>query len=92
MRNFILLTFLVPILVSCSSPVVTKSEFERIKPGMSYNELEIIIGAPGVEVSRSEVPGKPKTVTYNWKNSDNSNMTATFIDGKLTNKVESGLK
>ncbi len=69
---------------------VTMAEFSQIKPGMSYEEVEAIIGSPGEEMSRSELAGFT-TVMYVWKNATGSNMNAMFQNGALVNKAQFGL-
>jgi type II secretory pathway pseudopilin PulG len=71
--------------------VVTKAEYDRLTPGISYSEARSIIGASGEELSRVEIPGAPVTVVYSWQNKDGSNMNATFQDDKLTVKAQFGL-
>jgi hypothetical protein len=70
---------------------VTLSEFTRVSTGMSYVEVEKIIGFLGTEQSRSELAGIT-TVMYSWKNDDGSNMNAMFQDGKLVTKAQFGLQ
>lgn|SRR5665213_2309809 len=70
--------------------VVTKAEYDRITTGMSYNEVLLIIGTAGDEISRTAVMGYT-CVSYCWKNSDGSNMIAMFQDGILNTKAQSSL-
>lgn len=71
-------------------PIVTRSEYDQIREGMSYSEVKAIIGASGVELSRSDIAGY-STVMYSWTNSDGSNMNAMFQNGGLVNKAQFGL-
>jgi len=71
---------------------VTFDEYNRLQNGMSYEEVSGIIGEPGQESSRVEVPGTPVTVMYSWQNADGSNMNAMFQDDKLVTKAQFGLK
>ena len=72
-------------------PVVTQAEFLQIQNGMSYEEVQRIIGAPGQEMSRSDVAGI-NTVMYQWINRGGSNMNAMFQNGKLVQKAQFGLQ
>jgi hypothetical protein len=71
-------------------PVVTKSEYDQLYDGITYNEAVRIIGAPGEELSRSELAGI-STVMYSWVNSNGSNMNAMFQNRKLVTKAQLGL-
>lgn len=71
-------------------PIVTRTEYERIKEGMTYDQVKAIIGAPGEELSRSNMAGY-MTVMYSWTNANGSNMNAMFQNGALINKAQFGL-
>jgi hypothetical protein len=79
-----------PSSIAAPAPVVTKAEFDRIRDGMSYEEVAKIIGASGEVLSSSDVAGY-KTIMYSWTNSNGSNMNAMFQNGKLTQKAQFGL-
>ena len=78
--------------------VVTKSEFLRIKDGMSYQQVKDIIGQSGEEMSRNVIDGVPgvlertETVMYMWTNPDGSNMNAMFQNDSLMQKSQFGLE
>jgi hypothetical protein len=85
-----------PFVAPSSSPqapqtVVTKTDYERIQKGMSYDRVCAVIGATGEELSRSNLAGHT-TVIYSWKNADGSNMNAMFQKGSLVNKAQFGLR
>jgi hypothetical protein len=82
--------FSLPQSIGSTPPVVTRSEYERIRDGMSYTEVRAIIGNDGVELSRSDVAGF-STVMYSWTNSNGSNMNAMFQNNALINKAQFGL-
>ena len=69
---------------------VTKAKYDGIQAGMSYDQVREIMGEPGEEISRSDIAGY-SAVMYIWKNSNGSNMNATFQNGKLINKAQFGL-
>jgi hypothetical protein len=76
--------------IAAPPPVVTKAEFDRIKEGMSYDEVVKVIGAPGEQLSSNDLAGI-KTVMYSWANSSGSNMNAMFQNDKLIQKAQFGL-
>jgi hypothetical protein len=72
--------------------IVTLAEFNRIQTGMSYSQVVGIIGAPGTEISRSEIGGY-LTIMYQWQNEISlGNMNAMFQNGALVSKAQFGLK
>lgn len=74
----------------CNLPysALVKSMYEKCFPeGMTYIAMSNIVGWAGEESSRSG-----NTVIYNWKNGNSGSLTATFINGKLTEKSQNGLK
>lgn len=72
-------------------PVVTLGEYLRIKDGMTYDQVAGIIGADGVEISRTSLGGIT-AVMYSWVNPGGSNMIAMFQDRHLVSKGHFGLK
>ena|SRR5579863_7457247 len=72
------------------SLTVTQTDYERIESGMTYGQVLAIIGAPGVELSRSEIAGYA-TVMYSWKNWNGSNMNAVFQNDRLVTKAQFGI-
>jgi hypothetical protein len=74
-----------------ASPIVTLTEYEQVRDGMSYAQTVGIIGAAGNEMSRSELAGFT-TVMYGWSNSNGSNMNAMFQSDRLVNKAQFGLR
>jgi len=78
-------------LSSAAPPIVTLTQYERIREGMTYAEVTAVIGTAGQELSRSDLAGYT-TVMYSWTNSNGSNMNAMFQNGKLVNKAQFGLR
>lgn len=70
---------------------ITKSNFDRIKTGMTYEQVVKILGKEGEELSSNEF-GNIKTVMYKWDGENFSNMNAMFQNGKLNSKSQFGLK
>ncbi len=77
-------------LPSATRTVVTMAEYNRLQTGMTYQQAVEIIGAPGEELSRSELAGT-LTVMYSWSNLGGSNMNAMFQNNGLVNKAQFGL-
>jgi len=82
----------------CMTPVVTKTEFDSVSVGMTYQQVEKAIGVPGKQMLSGELPPIPgvtkgtQGVIYTWINYDGSQMTAIFADDKLVRKTQTRLK
>lgn len=78
--------------VEDAPPIVTLAEFEQVEVGMSYRDVVDTIGDSGFEIERSpaqdSTDGNAETIRYAWKNSDASNMSATFENGRLLTKSQ----
>jgi hypothetical protein len=72
--------------------VVSKFQFLRLQPGMTYRDAVKILGCEGDEVSRTEMAGF-RTVIYAWKGSmwSGANMNAMFQNDRLVSKAQFGL-
>jgi hypothetical protein len=70
------------------------AECDQIQMGQSLTEVQAIIGDPGKELSRSEIPGAPQASGFSqqWINTDGGNGLMIFQGGKLSNKACYGLK
>lgn len=73
------------------SDTVTMAEYERVQIGMSYKQVKAIIGAPGEELSRTEIGGI-LAVMYMWQNKDSSNMNVMFQNDAVYSKAQFGLR
>ncbi len=76
--------------IGAAAPVVTKTEFDQIREGMTYEQVAAIIGASGELLSSNDLAGF-KTVMYSWANSNGSSMNAIFQNEKLIQKAQFGL-
>jgi hypothetical protein len=73
----------------CNLPysALIKAMYAQCFPeGISYVRMSNIIGWAGEEISRSG-----DTVVYNWGSTEKGTLTATFVNGGLTSKSQSGL-
>lgn len=92
---------LLSLVSGCGSPPpnkITMSGYTQLTSNMTYSQACSTLGAFGVEMSSSEMPGIPgvmapiKTVLYVWQNPDGSNMNAMFQNDRLISKAQLGLK
>lgn len=76
---------------------VTITDYNQIQDGMSYAQVEKIIGSAGEELASGHVDGvqgvTPAITTriVMWKNDNGSNMNATFQNDRLVSKAQFGL-
>ena len=71
--------------------VLTMSKFNKIKTGMSYDDLVKILGTEGDQVSSSEAGGYT-TVTYKWAGDNFTYVIITVQNGKVMFKSQANLK
>lgn len=74
---------------------ITKEDFDKIKDGMTYEEVVKIIGSEGEVMSESGSEGDPShTIMYSWEGEGDigANANMTFQGGELVNKAQFGLK
>ncbi len=79
--------------VEKNSPKISKSEFEAIQTGMTYEEVVSIIGGEGELSSQVDIAGY-NTKMYMWEGegSIGANANVTFQNNSLTSKAQFGLK
>ncbi|MFT2139067.1 hypothetical protein [Bacillus cereus] len=80
---------------AANRPGLTKGKFERIQNGMTYEQVQEIIGTDGEMMSEGGEKGTEYyTVMYMWKGEGSPGANANFMfqGGKLTNKAQFGLK
>lgn len=73
---------------------VTLANFTRIREGMSYEEVVLILGSRGEVITSRDVAGI-KTVFYHWEGEGGSfgaSLNAMFQNGRLIAKAQSGLE
>lgn len=74
-----------------AAPALTMEGYNRIKTGMTFEQVTAIIGQPSQEMSRNELAGT-ETVMYMWEGMLGANMNAMFQNGKLVQKAQFGLR
>ena len=78
-----------------NKPAMTKTEFDQIKDGMSYEEVTAIVGGPGELQAESGKVGDPAhTVSYMYKGDGaiGANASLMFQGEKMNMKAQAGLK
>nr|WP_088326653.1 DUF3862 domain-containing protein [Bacillus cereus] len=78
-----------------NKPGISRDEFDQIQNGMSYEEVKNIIGSDGKVISESGQTGDQfYTIMYSWKSEKGlgANARFMFLEGKLQNKSQFGLK
>jgi|GEM_PF-2139069 len=73
-------------------PKMNATNFNRIREGMTYDEVIAIVGPPSELLSSSEFSGI-RTQVYMWKVGvfSGANANAMFQDGKMVSKAQFGL-
>jgi len=64
---------------------LTRAEYERLQIGMQLMEVEAILGR-GTEIKHSA-----KSRVFLWKTPDGYKIIASFADGRLADKEQTGL-
>lgn len=79
--------------VSDESEYITMEEYNKIKTGMTYEEVKEIIGSPG-ELSSTSSVGNYTVSIYTWygNGTAGSNANVTFQNGYVSGKAQVGLK
>ncbi len=74
------------------TPDLTADNFERIRDGMTVEQVSDILGSRGEKVSESSAGGTTMTL-YKWTGGMLSGrvVVGTFMDGKLNSKTQTGL-
>jgi hypothetical protein len=68
------------------SVIVTKTEYDEIQKGMSYDEVVAIIGSSGTLTGGEG----PNVGWYKWSNGNGSSVTVSFIHNGVFDKVPKG--
>ncbi len=77
---------------SSSDPIadVSSDKFSKIELGMSYKQVEEIVGSAGVVTSSSKI-GENEIKSVRWKGDKFANVSTSFQNDKLTMKSQSNL-
>lgn len=67
------------------------ANFNKMETGMKYTDVVKILGSEGEVISESEMSGV-KTVMYIWSGASGSFVKVIFQNGKLIDKVQTGLR
>ncbi|MEZ5307395.1 MAG: DUF3862 domain-containing protein [Pyrinomonadaceae bacterium] len=76
---------------SSSGAGLTMESYEKIKPGMSYDDVAEILGDKGTE-TRSSTIGNSELKSYKWEGDNFIRIYVNFKDDKVTSKNQTGLK
>jgi outer membrane protein assembly factor BamE (lipoprotein component of BamABCDE complex) len=76
---------------SKSDDGLTLENYNKIKNGMSYDEVKSIIGSPGTE-TMSSGSGKYKVESYQWKGDGFKFLSIVLSGGKVTSKTQANLE
>lgn len=82
-KRYLIITLLILLLSGCNK--VTKDNYDKIKSGMTYEEVVKLLGKPE---ACSDVLG---ISNCEWKN-DDAKIAITFISDQVTIAVAEGLK
>lgn len=67
--------------------VVTQAEFERIRPGMSYQDCVRAIGSEGTPFGSSAAPVAdgpwPEWISFVWRNDPDSYIMVSYRNGEV---------
>lgn len=75
---------------SSDSGDLTMENYEKIKNGMSYDEVVELLGSKGSE-TRSSTIGKIELKSYKWEGDKYKRVYVNFRDDKVNSKSQSGL-
>ncbi len=70
---------------------VTLANYERVRAGMTYDEVAAIFGGPGVRTAQLELAGE-RLEFYTWKDTAAGQATVVFKNGRVTEKNQHGLE
>lgn len=107
-KALLIICFLSLLVNACTliNPKITKEKYDRVQTGMTLPQVQEIMGKPGensaeisfnipsvsVSPGGSNLPVGVKPAVYQWKNPDDSSMTAVFVNDKLVAKTQLNLK
>ncbi len=72
------------------NPKLNVANFDKMETGMKYTDVVKLLGSEGEVISENEMSGV-KTVMYKWSGANGAFLKAIFQNGKLLDKVHTGL-
>jgi hypothetical protein len=74
-------------------PTITLAKYEQVTNGMSYEQVEAIMGSPGTKMGEStSVDPAHNYAEYQWlQDNQGANGTFDFVGNKLIGKAQYGL-
>lgn len=75
---------------SSDSGGLTMENYEKIKNGMTYDEVAELLGSKGEE-TRSSTIGKIELKSYKWEGDNYKRIYVNFRDDEVNSKTQSGL-
>lgn len=72
--------------------LITKAEFDQIQPGMSLDQVNAIVGAPGTLQFESGAGTDYSFAAYEWKGAGSASASITFQNGTVSSKNQFGLE
>ncbi len=75
---------------SSDSASLSMEKYDKIKNGMSYDEVVEVLGSKGTE-SRSSTVGKIELKSFKWEGDKFQRVYVNFRDDKVNSKSQSGL-
>lgn len=73
-----------------TQPGVSLAAYDRIRPGMSYEDVGGLIGQ-GMEINRT-ARGDIRIVMYEWRLPGGANVNMVFENNRLIQKAQFGLR
>lgn len=74
-----------------AGPAVTLAQFEQLREGMTYEEVQRVMGSPGVYGGFTAIVGHVSE-SYLWRGrTPGSTVSAIFSQGRMTTKMQFGL-
>lgn len=70
--------------------ILTRAKYDALRDGMTYNETVSVMGAEGEEKSSTAIMSI-NSVGYEWLGTGSSQVEATFINGQLNSKHQTGV-
>ena len=81
-----------PVKKSASAVKINKATFDKIKPGMTLEEVEKLVGDKGLLVGTNIINGRTKKI-YKWSNDNFSTyIDVTIENGKVIEKDDKNLR